>query len=393
MTIAIISEWFSENMGYAENYLPKAFVKLGCRTHVITSDFQIYGTNADLYKIYEPFLGKPIVETGIKEINGFTLHRLPHYQTKYGIGIKNLYEKLKDIKADIVYLFEINNESTLQIVKYKPLLNYKIYAESRLHLSIYTPPKTFKEKIKNHFTERLKWKKVGLNFEKCYPIAPDVLQVICKYFGQNKNKCVLASLAVDSDNFKPIESEEDKVRRADTRKAFGFIENDIVCIYTGRFTDSKGAIILAKAIDNLHRKGKTNFKGLFIGMGDAKYEANISSHFGCIIHPFVQSNELVRFYQLADIGVWPKEESTSQLDAIACGLPIIISSNVADINRITGNGINYKHEDPEDLACKIESLEDNNIRKELGTNGVNKVKQAYSWDHIASLRLKDFNKI
>ena len=29
----------------------------------------------------------------------------------------------------------------------------------------------------------------------------------------------------------------------------------------------------------------------------------------------------------AEIGIWPTQESTSQLDALACGLPIIINEN------------------------------------------------------------------
>lgn len=390
MVVVIIAEWFSENMGYVENKLPQALAQLGCEVHVVTSDMQIYATDANLYKIYEPYLGPPIVATGTKRIDGYTLHRIPHYITRYGIGLTGLHSKFQEIKPEVIYLFEINTEHTLQVIKYKKEFNYKIFTESRLHLSIYTPPRGLRQKILHYFSERAKWKSAGLNFEKCYPIAPDVLFVITKYFGQRKSKCVLSSLAVDTNTFKPVTSEEEKQKRFELRKSLGFREEDIVCIYTGRFTDSKGPIILAKAIDHLQKTGKTRYKGFFLGTGDSAYEESIKSHDGCVTHPFVKSDELVSFYQAADIGIWPKQESTSQFDAIACGLPIIISSAVHDLERINGNGLSYQHEDPLDLATKIDGLESIEKRKELGANGVVKIKQSYSWDHLAKLRLKDF---
>jgi glycosyltransferase involved in cell wall biosynthesis len=393
MVIAIISEWFSENMGYAENHLPASLAKLGSEVHLVTSDLQVYGTNHELYKsIYESFLGPAQVPPGETRLNNFLLHRCPHYTTRYGIGIKDLFNVLRNIKPAIVYLFEINSETTLQIVEYQPLLRYKIFTESRLHLSVYRSPKTIKQKIHNHFVERPRWKKIGHHFEKCYPVAPDVLYVICKYFGQKKTKCVLSSLAVDMENFRPIRSESERQRRETIRQTLGYGQNDVVCLYTGRFTEDKGTVILAHAIDYLHRIGKTNFKGLFVGAGDISVESAIRRSFGCTIHPFVQAKELAKFYQAADIGVWPKQESTSQLDAAACGLPIIISSNVQDTQRINGNGLSYSHGDPIDLAKKILSLEERSLREELGKHGAEKIRQFYSWDYIAQQRINDFEK-
>ncbi len=208
---------FTEKMGYVENHLPKSFSKLGCDVHVITSELQVYGTDAETYKLYEPFLGPAILPVGPKRLDGFILHRLPHYRTKNGIGFNGLLEKLQEIKPDIIYLFDINTEHTLQIVKYKHVFNYKIFTESRLHLSIYQPPKGFRSRWKHFFTERMKWKKIGKSFEKCYPVAPDVLYVITTFFGQAKEKCELASLAVDIGLFKPIESDEETINRETLR--------------------------------------------------------------------------------------------------------------------------------------------------------------------------------
>lgn len=391
MTIVIIPEWFSENMGYVENYLPASFAKLGHEVHIVTSDFQIYATQAALYQeVYEPFLGPPIVPVGTKELNGFKLHRLPHYQTEYGIGITGLREILSTIKPDIIYLFEINAEITLQIARYKQQLKYLVFTESRLHASVFNPPSTFKEKLDHFFQVRGKWKKVGSSFEKCYPVAPDVLHIICKYFGQDKRKCSLSSLAVDTEKFKSIATNEEMLERIKTRATLGFNESDIICIYTGRFTESKSPNLLAQAIDFLHTQGHTYFKALFVGGGEKDYEGELMKHQGVRLHPFVRADQLVKFYQGADIGVWPMQESTSQLDAIACGLPIIISSRVEDKDRIEGNGLSFEHSDFKDLAAKILDLKDPDFRETLGKAGAEKVRKKFSWDHIAKLRVKDF---
>jgi glycosyltransferase involved in cell wall biosynthesis len=387
MIITLISEWFSEDMGYVENHLPKALHDLGCEVHVVTSDMQIYATNERLYKdVYEPNLGPPMVSPGVKRLNGFTLHRLKHYRSRYGVGLVDLDEKLRNIKPDIVYLFEINTEHTLQVVNLKQELHYKIYTESRLHRSVYQPPKTIKSKLRHYFRETLKWRKIGCSFEKCYPTAPDVMFVITKYFGQSKDKCVLSSLAVDTTVFKPVKTKEEEIRRTQTRNELGFEDDDIVCIYTGRFTDDKGPVILAKAIDYLQHISETSFKGLFIGAGDSIQLQEIESCSGCSIHPFVKSNELVKFYQAADIGVWPKQESTSQLDAASYGLPIIISANVQDLDRMQGNGLNYKQGDFFDLAVKLLRLKDKTTREHLGAIGSDKINRFYSWARIPGIK-------
>ena len=76
LKIVVISDWFSEKMGYAENFLPKALAQLGHDVHVITSTAQVYYSSADYNKTYKPFLGNNIVNDGISKVDGYVLHRL-----------------------------------------------------------------------------------------------------------------------------------------------------------------------------------------------------------------------------------------------------------------------------------------------------------------------------
>ena len=385
MKIVIISEWYSEKMGYAENYLPKALGKLGHEVHLITTDLQIYATSKDYDEIYKSHLGPKQVEKGMFKNKFFTLHRCSHFLEK-GINIPELGDKLRSIQPNIVYCFEILLPTNLTVISLKKELNYKIFCESRLHLSVFKKPLTIKSKLKQILIA-LKSKNENKEIELFYPIAIDVKKVLVKYYGIPRNKCKISSLAVDTDVFAVT---KDKTLIDELRISLGFKASDVVCIYTGRFTNEKDPLTLAKAINFLHENGEVDFKAIFVGQGDKNYELEILNRKGCILHNFISATELPLFYQTFDIGVWPKQESTSQLDAAASGLPIIISDKVQDIFRIDGNGLSFEESNYKDLAKKILELKDYNKRKRLGEIGLNKILNNYSWDILAKSKIRDF---
>ncbi len=385
MIIMILSEWFSEKMGYAENYLPVAFGKLGHEVHSVTTDLQVYATSQDYDKIYLDYLGPKQVEQGVFKKEWYTLHRCPHH-FNYGLGIANLEEKIKVIRPDLIYCFEIVGPDYKSAVKLKNKYKYRLVSESRIHLSVFNKPVTYRQRLnqcKQFIAGRIDSKKVDL----FYPIAPDVHGVITKYFGIPKRKCKIASLAVDTDLFNLPTSVDYK---STFRQEYGFYDIDIVCLYTGRFTDSKNPLMLALAIDHLHEIGENRFKGFFLGQGDDEYISKIKSLRGCTVQPFVQSNKLPLFYQFFDIGVWPAQESTSQLDAAACGMPIIINEKVEDNFRVDKNGLKYKNGDFKDLAKKILSLKESKLREKMGVIGNEKILKFYSWNYLAQSKMNDF---
>jgi hypothetical protein len=148
MKIVILSDWYSEKMGYAENYLPSALGALGHEVHLVTTDLQVYGTTPDYDTIYKAHLGPRQVSTGVFEHESYTLHRNPH-TIQAGIVITNMRETLQEIVPDIVYCFEIFIPSTQQAVDYKKEMDYRIFCESRMHLSVYSPPRTVWQKLNN----------------------------------------------------------------------------------------------------------------------------------------------------------------------------------------------------------------------------------------------------
>lgn len=392
MRIAIISDWFAEKMGYAENCLPKALAALGHDVHVITSDAQPYFDTTGYAETYEPFIGPGIVPTGVKPLDGYLLHRLPHGYWRGRLRIQGLGRALASLHPDVVQAFEVPNLSTLEAAWAKRRIGYKLYLESHVHASVFGA-----ERIREHPKARLRWWArrhtagafINSRTERCYPISVDAAELAVEWFGIAPDKIQVCSLGVDTDLFMPPDSPSARQLRAEQRARLGFSEDDIVCIYTGRFAEDKGAQLLADAVDQLARQGEP-FRALFVGSGTDAQRAALEERAGCQLHPFVPARELPPLYWAADIGVWPKQESTSQLDAAACGLPIIVSGRVTVRERVDGNGLTYEESDVADLGAKILSLKSTDRRTRLGEAGSEKMRAQYSWRRIAQARVQDY---
>jgi len=391
MKIVYVFNGYSENTGYISNCLPKAVVKLGYEVHVIAPNVQVYFNSPNYKKTYETFLGPPIVKVEKKHIDGFTLHRLPYKTYKTEPYMKGLYTKLKELSPDVVHCFQVDSVITYHLAFYKIILGYKLFTANHILKSVFPLHSNWN---KLGFGKKITWKirhfipgrLISLLTKKTFSQTIDAKEIAVKYFGVLEKKCLIDPLGVDTDIFKPL-SNIDKINIIKKYNIFNV--DDFVCIYTGRFSEGKNPLILAKAIDLLHKKGFNNIKGLFIGNGIQKEQ--IEKIKGCIVSKFVPFKELSSFYSIADIGVWPREDSTSMLDALACGLPIIVSNNMMAKERIDGCGLTYIDSDAEDLANKIIKLYKNKLDyKKMSKLGSEKIQQNYSWDKIAKNRIIDY---
>ena len=104
-------------------------------------------------------------------------------------------------------------------------------------------------------------------------------------------------------------------------------------------------------------------------IGDGIQREAIECFEDIIIIPFMMHFELVEYFRLADIGVWPRQESISMLDAAVSGLPIIGSNKIGVFKRIHRNGSTYEEDDLESLANVIRLLSLSDVRGVLSITG------------------------
>lgn len=393
MRIAAISHWFSEKMGYGENCLPRAWARAGHDVHLITSRGQVYFHSPIYKEVYEPFLGPPLVEAGTKSHEGYTLHRLPHGFRGQRLCLLGLTRLICRLKPDIVQTFEIGSDAAIRMALLAPIRGFKHFLECHVHESVLSSSKLrrMNPATRPFFPSRqfAEGRVASMLSKRCYIISDDTAVVASRVFGVQPSKVTLSPLGVDVATFRPAFDTESQAARLAVRTRFDFGSDAVVCVYSGRFTPDKNPLCLAKAIDLLVKQGLP-YRGLFVG--DGPQAQAMSACAGCILQPFVPFVGLRDYYVAADVGVWPSQESTSQLDALACGLPVVLSDKTSVTERVDGCGATYAEGDPRSLADAILSLGDSANRRSLGEVGAKKVQDRYSWDVVANMRIEQYTE-
>ncbi len=393
MRVAIIFYSFPRDMGYSNTMLARYLARLGADVHYIATDLPVYHKSREARSAYKEFSANATMTPGESEkYDGYTVHCIGH---RYVLGVPmftGLSKKLRQIQPDVVQLLINAGWVPLQTAIAKLTIGFTLYSAAHTTVSIF-PLARRKSRfwdpawLANFIARAIPGRLVSLFTERCYAATVDCAEVATRFYGMPQSKISLAPLGVDTQNFHLARSNEEVMQRARLRRELGFADDDLVCIYTGQFTDAKNPIILARAVAMLRSEGLA-VRGLFIGNGSQG--GQITACNGCTTLPFMPHRDLPPYYRAADIGVWPTQESMSMLDAAACGLPIIVNDELLAKERIDGNGITYRLNDAVDLADKIRFLSDADRRRELGSVGARRMIELFSWDAMARRRFADY---
>jgi glycosyltransferase involved in cell wall biosynthesis len=391
MRIVLISEVFSKNMGYLENLLPKYLARQGAQVDVVASSLPPDYRNQTMESSYRGFADG--WRAGTYDLaDGFRLHILPPVKQSGYIRLAGLDKKLRDLQPGIVQTMTPIGWIAVDASWNQLILRYRLFSGCHYHASVFPlAHKSFSmlniDRLKCLLQRGIPGRIASLTTEKYYAISQDCAEIAMKFFGVPGGKIALSPLGIDTEVFHPISSAAEESACAQLRAKYGFSNDEIVCIYTGRFSEDKNPLVLAKAVSRLVAKGHP-FKALFVGNGPQA--AEIEKCPGCFQHPFVPVNELGDLYRAADIAVWPTQESMSMLDAAACGLPVVANDELQARERLDGNGMTYRLLDLEDLETVLLHLKNKELRRKLGTSGAEKMARYYSWHAIACERLRDY---
>ncbi|MFH1656189.1 MAG: glycosyltransferase family 4 protein [Candidatus Nealsonbacteria bacterium] len=188
---------------------------------------------------------------------------------------------------------------------------------------------------------------------------------------------------VDINKFKKVNSE-------DLRKKLDIKEDEKVILTVSRLVKKNGVDDLIKAGQYLDFP----FKILIAGSGEEKKELkNLTKKLNLIdkvkFLGQVDYNDLPKYYSMADIFVRASLSEglgISFLEAMAIGLPIIGTpvGGIPDFLEDRKTGLFCQVNNPQDVANKIkEILKDDNLRNILVKNGLELVREKYTWDSVA----------
>jgi len=185
-------------------------------------------------------------------------------------------------------------------------------------------------------------------------------------------------------------------------------------IFKPRERDNKKKVILTvsrlvkkNGVDDLIKAGQYldfDFKILIVGDGPDKNDLKrltkkLNLEDKIIFKGQVEYKDLAEYYSQADVFVrasLSEGQGIAFLEAMACGVPIIGTpvGGIPDFLEDRKTGLFCNVNDPKNIAEKIkEILENDELRKTLSNNGLNLVKEKYSWNKI-SLKMEEvFEKL
>ncbi len=373
-------------LGYQETFLAKAHARNN-NLVVISSDRyskSIYIANSKLLK-------KQVVGTGLHCDHGINILRLPvrfYFEFINSLWLVGLEKAVLNFKPDLIISHGIVNITSIRLVLLKNALPKTVLLfddHMTYNASRYGWTKIMYKLFRVFFTPLfLKYSKIFV------AVTPETKIFMNKVYGIPSERIVIIPLGINLENFF-----KDEKTRTLIRQKFGILCDEIVFIYAGKIVREKGVHLFIKAALKIHKKyAKTRF--FIIGGSDKLYLQNLkkivkdaAAENSFIFLDAVPNEELYKYYNASDIGVWPLQCSLTMLEASACGLPIIISNMSGATERISfGNGLLYKEFDITDLTNKFEMLLNANLRQKMSDKAILFAK-AYSWNNLA----QDFLKI
>jgi glycosyltransferase involved in cell wall biosynthesis len=393
--VAIVAETFPRNMGYLGTLLPKYLARLGVDVDYLTLDLAPYWQVPSMAEQYRRMVGADALVPGKTFMHeGYRVHVMRHTSWLGHVRMPGLKAKLRELRPDIVNSLSAIGWLAIDCALARSRLRFRLFTGS--HTTASTFPMAAARRpwlslagVRTFGTRWIPGRFVSLRTELCYGPTIDCAEIAWRFFGVQRAKVRVMHLGVDTDVFFPVVAETATAERVRTRTDLGIAATDIVCIYTGKFTDEKNPLALAQAVREL---GGTDcrFRAVFVGEGPQR--AQLEAEPRARVLPFRPYQQLGALYRAADIAVWPTNESTSMLDAAACGLPLVVSDGIVYRDHVDGNGLVYRMNDVPDLVAALARLADPSLRRQLGAAGAEKMRTRFSWLEHARTRIQDFER-
>lgn len=380
MRIVHVIDYFQPRLGYQETFLAREHACSGHDVCVVTSDRYnpvVYWGDAA-----KSVLGKRVVGAGYFVEEGIKVWRLKAlFEVPHAIWMRGLESKIQELKPDVIIAHGIVSFSTIRIARLRCKTSFKLICDD--HMTFINS----KSKMKILYP-LFKWtfsKSIQKAADSLVAILPETKTFMHERYGIPLERMVIIPLGADDNLFR-----FDRIARQQVRSKLALDESDIVFIYAGKIIPEKGLPLLIEAVTKLIA-GHNNIKVMLVGDGLQSYinklkqDVETLSLGGKFVwHEAVPNEQLYRIYSAADIAVWPTGASIGMREAMACGLPIIISEDSTVTELIDyHNGFKFLEWDAIDLARQMERLLDPELRREMGEASRRVIEEKLNWNMIS----------
>jgi len=381
LKIVHVEDRFHPDMGYQLNFTAKYYNKDKFEMHIITSE------SLKLWS-HDKNLTKKVIEQKDKDFlkkHGVQIHRLPVIFEKthrYNLLMKNVLKKIYEISPDILFVHAVESYTSFLLLKKNKLYN---------DFLVCTDTHTLKSQFRNSPTEKFYFSIFNLlvlsklkryNSPFFYTMTENK-NIIEQQYGIDPKNIFSYSLGADDEIFFP-----DKQSGKKLRKKLDIDENKKIVLYTGKFNFPKNPHLLIEAMKTIENdlpetvlilvggKNKEYFDKYFTKKPEIKNTK-------IIILDAVKVTELNSFYNMADIVVFPTENTLSNMDSQLAGTPVIMQDDFTNREKLKYGGIMFKEGDINDMGEKILNLlNDDTLREKLGQSGHNYIVKNFSYRNI-----------
>lgn len=388
MKIVHVVDYLMPKFGYQEFLLPKWHAKHGHEVQIVTSDR--YTPVPNYEESWGKMLGPRKCGPGEDTIQNINIFRLPcTWEIKTRPWIKGLEKKITKLKPEVIYCHLSASFTAFRIGRLAKKLRVPVFFDC--HLSYISLKMGLSRKllygVLRLFTPLL----VNGSINRFFGVTSESCEILEKLQGIPKKLIENLPLAVDTEIFY-----HDQQASHQIKKKLGIPDDSIIFMQTGKLIEEKGPHVLAEAMAELMPSDPRLWL-IYLGGGSKKYLEKVFLPLKkgrvlerTILLPFVSVDQLKDYYSLADICVYPAQESLSSLEAAACGCAVIMTDLPACLERErAGVGICYQDQNINSLSEKIKLLlHDVELRKRIGKNAKENVANKYSYEAIAT-RVED----
>ncbi len=394
MRIVHVVDYFQPILGYQEAFLAKEQSKLGYDVVVVTSDRDapvLYTNNAA-----QSILGSRIKTPGFTIEEGIKIWRLKTlFEISSRVWMSGLESKILELKPDVINVDGVNTISAFRIAWLK--LHNKQCRQVKLVIDDHLNPGASVSKLKFLYPllRKTTLKVVIKATDNFIAVSETTKLFMHTNYGIPVNRIEIVPLGADLSLF-----QYDTLARKIIRDKLRINDNGFVFIYTGKIVPFKHLEVLIEAASRLIKKFP-NIKILLVGYADEQYlnklktmvsKRDQTSNF--IWCQAVPNKELYKYYSASDVAIWPHLHTNSILEAMACGLPVIVCDESRSCEEVKyDNGLIYKDLDVDDLVQKMEKIYlYNDLRIRMGKNALNIVQEKYNWTTIAKKFIEIYDR-
>lgn len=379
MKIVHVEDYFHPDAGYQLNILPKYLQKFGHEQTIITAEMEKFPPELT------SFFGKDnIAERDAEYTRQYHIKicRLPirAYISGRAIFAHSLYAAIEAEKPDLLYVHGNDSFTGMQLLFHRKQFGCAVVTDSHM-LAMAS-----RNRFSRYFRAFYKWVITPQIIKDQIPvIRTQDDDYVEKALGIPLKQAPWISYGSDTLLFHP-----DKETRRQVRRENHISDDAFVIVYAGKLEETKGAKLLAQAVQEKFRADRpvvVMVVGKTVGTYGEEVETLFHQSENRILRfPTQKYADLNKFFQSADLAVFPKQCSLSFYDVQACGLPVLSENNNINEERNShGNGICFQYDSVEDFHNKIQKILDMPAEKysQMSRCAYEFIRQNYDYEEKA----------